>query len=149
MVFIFVFYFELEKKCCKLLISKLILLFRYHTTCYRSFTRRELTTPSTSFQPSYDTVFERFAKEVVIPRIVENGEVLTMARLRSIYKQYAEETNDICPPEWFRSTHLKKKLRERFPELTFSFPSGQRNKSQNVFFSKSTSLQFSLTSDVQ
>ena len=121
---------------------------RYHSTCYRVFTKNLFPAPSAASEVGADSLFELFSKEVIIPRIVEKGEVLSLSHLHSHFKQFVEDKSESTVPQWFKPTHLKQRRSEKFPDISYSFPSGQRNKSQLVYLSSSISLPFPLPSDV-
>ena len=114
---------------------------RYHRSCHLTYTRcltGNKTKPFEMDKTVFDgEIFKRFC-EFVDEKILKQGEIIRMVKLRNIFNTMLAEMNPGV--DGIETYYLKRKLKLTYPQLEFSRPS-LRNLSEIVFVSSNiTSL---------
>ena len=89
---------------------------KYHRSCYTKFTK--CLYPRDEQSKSLSESFDLFCKNVIEGRIIGNSEVLRLTKLRDLFIATVAEEENVCI-DGYRSYQLKKRLKKKFPELTF------------------------------
>ena len=99
---------------------------QYHPECYKAYTRflGKKSRPLTPIQAGYEDAFSEFADDVIRRRLIQNKEILTLARLNKLFVSKIREIHGIDAP--YRTWNLKKRLQQTFPQLIFIRPSNRR-----------------------
>ena len=95
----------------------------YHRSCYKDYIRVIYKTHSLPECYSlYGEPFQKFCTDVIEDRILKQGEIMRLTKLRSLFTDIAKETLCSNQDVSIQTSYLKQRLGQLYPQLQFLRP---------------------------